>query len=374
MPLQSNRNHRRLAAGVPLTHPYAVPRIPPGPAGPLDRRRARGSPPSRPSRRARASAVPATRWRARSGCSGRCWARSSRSRPGPSCSSSSSASGGARSPSAAATRTSTRARRGARAARPRDRRARPRQGGGRRQGVHALLPARQPRRGAAADPRPADRARGGPRRADRRFHRRGGRPAAADPRSPPASRTLLNRRRGPPGAHRAPHRGPPAHAAGRPAPHPPPARPARRPEHDPRRGRRPAAPAARGDLDPVAHRRGAVGHADAAGRGPVRARDLRRDAVHGRARLPARDRPGARSAAPDPGRARARGSGIGAAYAADAGRTGTHPVLTPALLRFGSWIGADRDGHPGVTRTSRSTPRASRPTTCSAATRRSPSG
>jgi phosphoenolpyruvate carboxylase len=38
-----------------------------------------------------------------------------------------------------------------------------------------------------------------------------------------------------------------------------------------------------------------------------------------------------------------------AAYAADAGRTGTHPVLAPALLRFGSWIGADRDGHPGVT-------------------------
>ncbi len=37
------------------------------------------------------------------------------------------------------------------------------------------------------------------------------------------------------------------------------------------------------------------------------------------------------------------------ALAADTGRTGTRPVLTPALLRFGSWIGADRDGHPGVT-------------------------
>jgi phosphoenolpyruvate carboxylase len=37
------------------------------------------------------------------------------------------------------------------------------------------------------------------------------------------------------------------------------------------------------------------------------------------------------------------------AVASDAGRTGTRPVDTPALLRFGSWIGSDRDGHPGVT-------------------------
>ncbi len=37
------------------------------------------------------------------------------------------------------------------------------------------------------------------------------------------------------------------------------------------------------------------------------------------------------------------------AVAGDAGRTGTRPVEVPAILRFGSWIGADRDGHPGVT-------------------------
>lgn len=37
------------------------------------------------------------------------------------------------------------------------------------------------------------------------------------------------------------------------------------------------------------------------------------------------------------------------AFAGDSGRTGTRPAVAPALLRFGSWIGADRDGHPGVT-------------------------
>jgi phosphoenolpyruvate carboxylase len=39
----------------------------------------------------------------------------------------------------------------------------------------------------------------------------------------------------------------------------------------------------------------------------------------------------------------------GPALAADAGRSGTRPPGAPAMLRFGSWIGADRDGHPGVT-------------------------
>ena len=37
------------------------------------------------------------------------------------------------------------------------------------------------------------------------------------------------------------------------------------------------------------------------------------------------------------------------ADAPDAGRTGTRPSLVPAFLRWGSWIGGDRDGHPFVT-------------------------
>ncbi len=37
------------------------------------------------------------------------------------------------------------------------------------------------------------------------------------------------------------------------------------------------------------------------------------------------------------------------APASDAGRTGARPPAVSAILQFGSWIGADRDGHPGVT-------------------------
>ena len=35
--------------------------------------------------------------------------------------------------------------------------------------------------------------------------------------------------------------------------------------------------------------------------------------------------------------------------AGDTGRTGTRPPAVPAFLRFGSWIGGDRDGNPSVT-------------------------
>ncbi len=35
--------------------------------------------------------------------------------------------------------------------------------------------------------------------------------------------------------------------------------------------------------------------------------------------------------------------------AADSGRSGTRPPLVRPFLRWGSWIGGDRDGHPGVT-------------------------
>jgi phosphoenolpyruvate carboxylase len=38
-----------------------------------------------------------------------------------------------------------------------------------------------------------------------------------------------------------------------------------------------------------------------------------------------------------------------AAAAADAGRTGTRPPRVSAFLRWGSWIGGDRDGNPSVT-------------------------
>ena len=82
VPLQSNRNHRRLAAGVPLSAsltPCPASAARPRRAAPSTR--ARGSPPSPPSPRARASAAPATRSRARSACSARCSARSSPSRP-----------------------------------------------------------------------------------------------------------------------------------------------------------------------------------------------------------------------------------------------------------------------------------------------------
>ena len=128
----------------------------------------------------------------------------------------------------------------------RDRVARPRPRRCRGTGVHALLPARQPRRGAPADPDAALARPARPRPAHRRLDR--GRDRAAPPGARPGGRPgARRRRRRPPGPHRAPHGGPPAHAARRAPPGPPPARRARRPADDARRGRRPAPPPARGD-------------------------------------------------------------------------------------------------------------------------------
>jgi phosphoenolpyruvate carboxylase len=55
-----------------------------------------------------------------------------------------------------------------------------------------------------------------------------------------------------------------------------------------------------------------------------------------------------RAAGPQPGEVGARDVEA-PVYATDTGLTGTRPPLAPPVLRFGSWIGADRDGHPGVT-------------------------
>ena len=57
------------------------------------------------------------------------------------------------------------------------------------------------------------------------------------------------------------------------------------------------------------------------------------------------DRAGHRAAEPSGSRGRADGN----VFAGDAGRTGTRPPRVAAFLRWGSWIGGDRDGNPAVT-------------------------
>jgi phosphoenolpyruvate carboxylase len=49
------------------------------------------------------------------------------------------------------------------------------------------------------------------------------------------------------------------------------------------------------------------------------------------------------------GRGPVRARGRTAAHASDEGRTGTRPPVSGAVLRWGTWIGGDRDGNPNVT-------------------------
>ena len=182
--------------------------------------------------------------------------------------------------------------------------------------------------------------------ADRRLHRRGGRAAGCGPRAATASRRSLARSRStrcspptrprPAGGRCSSPCGGSGGCSTRSTTR------SRRPTRTPTCG----AACARRSRSCGTPARCASVAAGAAGRGALRARDLRRDAVHRRAPLPA----GAWTGRSTRSRPAAASRDTGAARPCDAGRTGTRPVDAPALLRFGSWIGSDRDGHPGVTR------------------------
>ena len=146
-----------------------------------------------------------------------------------------------------------------------------------------------------------------------------------------------------PGADCASDRGAPADAVGRPAPCLSAARPARRPAADTGRGCRDPPPAARGDLDPVAHGADQIDVARAARRGSQRSGRLRRIAVRGHAAPVPRG--GSRLSRRGRGRTTA-GQGVPALGIVDQWRSRREPECDRSDDTRG-------DGHPGRSRVAR---------------------
>ncbi len=285
-------------------------------------------PPVRQSRPGSARRAPATRSRSRFGCSARCSGRSITEQAGEAIFDLVERLRLA----AIAFRQDERAG-GPGAARGRARRAR---AGGRRGGHHrllAVLPAREPRRGAGARPgTPSPRARR-PRRPARRLGGGGGRPTAAGRPARGRPRCDLRSAAHHAGPHRAPDRGAATDDAGRPPPLRGAPRAAGRPSADAIRGSRGASPAARGDHAPVADHRP-----------PRRSRPNPLDEVRtAMAIFDATLFTLVPRLVPD--------ASMRSLDAPTAGRRDRRPAAARRrpFLRLGIWIGGDRDGNPGVT-------------------------